>query len=227
MVDVPPNELADLLGLIVHDLRNPAATLGANISFFKDAASAPPNEDEDLREAVEDMEAALLDLRRGLDHLGWIARWIGGQEPVQIADGDVVTAVEKAAAQVPAVSTHIEAPVRPLRARGGGTALRLAELLLLNSGTHGQGSEVRLSVWREGEHVVMEMRDGGPAIAEELREVAFDAGGQAQLKGKAGGRYSRAAGLLAVRAIADAMGAYLAAGGVDGDAWFRIRFTAL
>lgn len=227
MVDVPPNELANLLGLIVHDLRNPAATLGANISFFKDTASAPPNDDEDLREAVEDMEAALLDLRRGLDQLGWIARWIGGQEAVPIADGDVVTAVEKAAAQVTGISTRIEAPTRPLRARGGGTALRLVELLLLNAGTHARGSEVRLSVRREGEHVLVEMRDGGPAIAEELREAAFDASGQAQLKGRAEGRYSRAAGLLAARAVADAMGAHLEAGGADGDAWFRIRLAAL
>ena len=49
-----------------------------------------PGADEDLREAVEDMETALTDLRRGLDQLGWIARRIGEQTVLPVADGDAV-----------------------------------------------------------------------------------------------------------------------------------------
>ncbi|MFW6049669.1 MAG: sensor histidine kinase [Myxococcota bacterium] len=219
-------ELAELLGLIVHDLRNPAATLGANISFFKEVALAD-GADEELREAVEDLEAALAELRRGLDQVGWIGRWLGHLDVLPVADGDAVTAIEKAAEQVPSLSVRVVADERPLRARGGGTLLRLVELLLMNSAAHGRGTEARLSARRDEAFIVVELRDGGPAVAPELREAAFDPGGQTRLKGQASGRYSRSAGLLAARVLAEAMGASIHAGGEDGDAWFRVHLQAL
>lgn len=224
MPDPRTTDLAELLGLIVHDLRNPAATLGANISFFKEVAGV--DADDDLREALQDMEAALVDLRRGLDQLGWISRWIGDVEVLQVADGDVVSALEAAVGQVPEVRCTMVTGERPLRARGGGTLARLVEILLVNSRVHGRGSDVQLSARRDGSAVVVEVRDGGPAVAESLREQAFTVEGQRLLKGKAEGRYGRAAGLLAAAVLAEAIGATLEVGGRDGDAWFRIRLVA-
>lgn len=227
MADDPRSEqLAELLGLIVHDLRNPAATLGANLSFFKEVAVGP-GADEDLREAVEDMETALTDLRRGLDQLGWIARRIGEQTVLPVADGDAVTALETARDKAAGMDVTVRAPERPLRARAGGTLTSLLDILLANSRVHARGSPVELTARREGGEVVVELRDRGPAIAPELREAAFTLEGQSLLKGKAEGRYSRAGGLFAARVLADAMGSRIEAGGESGAAWFRIRLAAL
>lgn len=228
MSDFGPRDLGELLGLIVHDLRNPAATLGANVSFLKEVSAEGGGEtDEDLHEAIEDTEAALGDLRRGLDQLGWIGRWLAGHDPVQVSDGDVVTALEKGAAQVGDVSARVDADERPLRARGAGTLVRWVELALLNSRVHARGSEVVLSARREGDGVVVAVRDDGPALATELRSVAFTPGGQVHLKGRSDGRYGRVAALFAMRVLADAMGATMEVGPGGEQGWLRLRLHAL
>jgi signal transduction histidine kinase len=218
-------DLAELLELIVHDLRNPAATLAANLSYVKDVTGGG-TDDADLPDAIADMGSALADLRGGLDHLAWIARWLHGRPAMSISDGDAAIAAEKAAARSDLTDVQLEVN-RPLRARGGGTLARVLDLLLANSRLHARGGPVRLRAFREGAHVVVEVHDGGPAIAPELRDLAFAIEGQTRIKARPEGRYGSVAALLAARALTDTMGATIAAGGENGAAWFRLRLAAL
>lgn len=212
--------------LMVHDLRNPVASLGANVSFLRDLGSELTGEDADVRDAVVDMDGSVQSLRRGFDHLTWIVRWLRGQPVTSVTDGDVAVAVQRMAERAEG-PVRAEVQHRPLRARGGGTLPRVLEILLVNSWTHGCGDEPLLRAYRDGGDVVVEVRDGGPAVAPELREVAFTLGGQTAIKNRRDGRYGPAAGLLAARALMDAMGGSIEVGGQDGQAWFRLRLVSL
>ena len=75
MPEISPATLESLFGLIVHDLRNPAATLGANIGFVREVMDDPSVPPQELNEALSDAQQALTDLMRGLDQLAWIGRW--------------------------------------------------------------------------------------------------------------------------------------------------------
>jgi hypothetical protein len=70
MPEAKPAQLEWLFGLIVHDLRNPAATLSANLGFVRDGMGDPTLPQSELQEAIADSEQALGDLMRGLDQLG-------------------------------------------------------------------------------------------------------------------------------------------------------------
>jgi len=216
-------EIGRLLALIVHDLRNPAASVAANMSFVEDAID---DGDPDLREALEDVQLALGDLMRGLEHVAWIGRWLSDDPPVQVADGDVVAALRTAAKKNTTLASALDLPEEALEAKGGATVPRLVEVLLANARQHARKGPARVTARREDGHVVVDVTDPGAALAEELRPKAFTLAGQKDLKGRVDGRYGRVAGLLAARVLAEALGAELEAGGEDGAAVFRVRLPA-
>ncbi|HJL19818.1 MAG TPA: HAMP domain-containing sensor histidine kinase [Sandaracinaceae bacterium LLY-WYZ-13_1] len=210
----------ELIALVVHDLRNPVATVSANVSFVKEVG---PGDDEDAAEALEDIETALGDLMRGLEQLGWVGRWIGGNTAMDGAPSDAREAVRAAVSRLGGAAAA-ELPEEAVYVRAGGGALtRLVELLLRNALSHAPASSVRVTLRAEGDAAVVEVHDGGRAVGEDLRDEVFTLDGQQRLKGRADGRYSRVVGLLAARALADSIGATLEANGADGDAVFRIR----
>lgn len=212
--------LGELLALVVHDLRNPVATISANVSFVKEVG---PGDDEDAIEALDDIETALGDLMRGLEQLGWVGRWIAGQPAVEGTPGDARSSVESAARKVGADVT-LDLPSESVQVNAAGGALsRLTELLLRNALAHAHPSTVRATVRAEGGEAIVEIRDAGRAVGADLRPKVFTLDGQQVLKGRSDGRYSRVVGLLAARAIADGMGATLEATGEDGVATFRVR----
>ena len=72
---IDPEEMGQALGLLVHDLRNPAATISANVDFLQEVGLV----DTDSIEALQDVKLAVGELRRGLDMLAWVSRWLSGQ----------------------------------------------------------------------------------------------------------------------------------------------------
>ncbi|MEM9194386.1 MAG: ATP-binding protein [Myxococcota bacterium] len=218
------DKLGELLGMVVHDLRNPTATVGANVSYVKDVVG---DRDDDLREALEDVEIALSDLMRGLEQLSWIGRWLGDKPATQSSDGDVAVTLRSLKAPSAEIDLVVEAPEESLRAKGGGVGLgKLLMVLLANSVQHARGGKVTVNGRRAGDQIVIDIVDGGAAVAESLREDAFTLEGQDKLKGRADGRYSRVAGLFSARLVADAIGATVEAGGSDGAALFRVSLPA-
>lgn len=210
--------LGALIALVVHDLRNPTSTVGANLAFLREVG---PGEDQDAREALEDCEIAVADLMRGLEQLAWIGQWLRGEPALKVSDGDVASALRAAADKHASLDVRVDAPAG-VRARGGATLARLLEVLLSNSAQHARGSTIHLTAEATDRGVVVELRDGGPAIGPELRERAFTLDGQQEIKGRADGRYGRVAALFAARVLAEFMGATLEAAGEDGAAVFRV-----
>ncbi|MGF1464746.1 MAG: sensor histidine kinase [Sandaracinaceae bacterium] len=211
--------VGELMALLVHDLRNPVATVSANISFVREVMD---ERDPDVREAFDDIEIALGDLMRGLEQVGFIARWMEGGGAVEAGQGELGASIQLALTRLNR-SVPVHVPPGSVRVLGGGSALaRLVELLLANAFAHADPASVEVRGEARGSAVVLEVRDGGSAVAPELREHAFTLAGQNRLKGRADGRYGRVGGLLAARALAEAIGATLEADGVDGQAVFRV-----
>lgn len=211
-----------IVGLWAHDLRNPVATISANLSYLRATIDTG---DAGTRDALVDVDAALSDLVRGLDQLAWISRWLAGQSAIESTPGDarasVLAAIGRVERPIPS-----ELPDEPLRVRGGGDGLtRLIELLVRNSLAFAEASSIVVVAFADPPGAIIEVRDGGRALAQDLRARAFSLETQHELKERDDGRYSRVTGLFAARTLADALGAELTAGGTDGTAVFRVRIA--
>lgn len=207
MPDVKPSVLESLFGLIVHDLRNPAATLGANLSFVREVQDDPSVPKQEISEALGDAQQALSDLMRGLDQLAWIGRWINDRPAASSTVQDVRAALEGAKKRLKYGAVEFGVPSEELKAKGGEALERLIELLVSNGHQHAPGKLVKISARRENDRVVIEVEDEGRPLGPEFRESAFTLDGQVGLKGRAEGRYSRVAGLFAASILARAIDA--------------------
>ena len=213
------DEMGHALGLLVHDLRNPAATITANADFLQEVGM----DDTDSVEALQDVKLAVGELRRGLDMLAWISRWLTGQIPLEATNGDAgvfVERLERTETPVP-VKVDIATPGQ-LYARGAQVAVEVVDLLLHNTRANVAEPEALVRVYQDGAQVVIEVQDAGEAIAPELREGAFTLAGQKDLKGRLDGRYSRFVGLFAAKVVLDGVGGSIEADGESGAAVFRI-----
>lgn len=214
------DEMGVLLGLIVHDLRNPAATLSANVDFLQEVGLS----DSDSVEALQDCRLAVGELRRGLDLLAWISRWMSGQAPVEAINGDAgvfVKRLERESTPVP-VTVYI-AEDDQLYARGAQVAVEVLYILLHNTRANVPEGAADIRLYNRDDRVVIELQDGGDAIAPELRATAFSLEGQKALKGRSDGRYSRFAGLYAAAIALQSVGGSIEADGEKGAATFRIH----
>ncbi len=212
--------MGDVLGLLVHDLRNPAATITANVDFLQEVELA----DTDSIEALEDVKLAVGELRRGLDMLAWISRWLTGHVPLEAANGDAGMFVERLERANTAVPVTIEiARDDQLYAQGAQVAVEVVDLLLHNTRANVAEPSATVRVYQDDEWVVIEVEDAGEAIAPELRDKAFTLEGQKALKGRLDGRYSRFVGLFAAAVVLDGVGGTIEAAGEKGAAVFRIR----
>jgi K+-sensing histidine kinase KdpD len=223
--EISPAVLESLFGLIVHDLRNPAATLGANISFVREVLDDPSVPPQEVTEALSDAQQALGDLMRGLDQIAWIGRWANDKVPVSPAIADVRAVFEAAKRRIKYGQVEFVTPEPDLRVRGGESIERLIDLLVANGHQHAPQRPVRVRAARERDAVVVEVEDEGRPIGNDVRTLAFSLEGQVGLKGRAEGRYGRVAGLFVASILAQAAGARLDAVERDGKNVFRIRLT--
>lgn len=222
MPDIKPADLESLVGMIVHDLRNPAATMGANMSFVREVIDDPELDREEIGEALADAQQALHDLTRGLDQLSFIGRWMNGTAPTNVAVEPLCDTLERMQARVKYGELEVALPPRDLRVRGGEALERLLELLVANGHQHAPRMPVRLRAQAQGDEVHIEVEDRGKPIGAELRERAFTLEGQTAVKGRADGRYGRVAGLFVAKVLADTLGARLDAVERDRCNVFRV-----
>lgn len=216
---IDADEMGHVLGLLVHDLRNPAATITANVDFLQEVELA----DTDSVEALQDVKLAVGELRRGLDMLAWVSRWLSGEVPLEAANGDAGVFLERLERADTAVPVTIEIErADQLYARGAQVAVEVVELLLHNTRANVADPSATVRVYQRGGHVVIEVQDAGEAIAPELRDTAFTLAGQQALKGRLDGRYSRFVGLFAAAVVLDGVGGSIEADGEPGAAIFRI-----
>lgn len=216
---IDSDEMGHLLGLLVHDLRNPAATISANVDFLQEVGLP----DDDSVEALADVKLAVGELRRGLDMLAWISRWMTGEIPLEAANGDAGVFLERLERAKTPVPVEVEiAREGQLYARGAQVAVEVVDLLLHNTKANVADPQATIRIYQDGDRVVIEVQDAGEAIAPELRDVAFTFAGQRAIKGRADGRYSRFVGLFAAAVVLEGVGGTIEADGERGAAVFRI-----
>ena len=212
-------QMGDVLGLLVHDFRNPAATITANADFLQEVGFV----DTDSVEALQDVKLAVGELRRGLDMLAWISHWFTGRVPLEAANGDAGVFLERLErADTPVPVTVEIAEGDQLYAQGAQVAVEVVELLLHNTRAHVADPHATVRLYQQSGRVVIEVQDAGEAIAPELRQLAFTLEGQTALKGRVDGRYSRFAGLFAAAVVLDGVGGTIEADGERGAAVFRV-----
>jgi K+-sensing histidine kinase KdpD len=212
-------QMGDVLGLLVHDFRNPAATITANADFLQEVGLV----DTDSVEALQDVKLAVGELRRGLDMLAWISHWFTGRVPLEAANGDAGVFLERLErADTPVPVTVEIAEGDQLYAQGAQVAVEVVELLLHNTRAHVADPHATVRLYQQSGRVVIEVQDAGEAIAPELRQLAFTLEGQNALKGRVDGRYSRFAGLFAAAVVLDGVGGTIEADGERGAAVFRV-----
>ena len=216
---IKADEMGSVLGLLVHDLRNPAATLTANVDFLQEVGLV----DTDSDEALQDLKLAVGELRRGLDMLAWISRWFTGDVPLEAANGDAGVFLERLEREDTPVPVSIEiADGDQLYAQGAQVAVEVVEILLHNTLANVPDPRATVRVYQQAGRVVIEVQDAGEAMAPELRPMAFTLEGQNALKGRLDGRYGRFAGLFAAAVVLDGVGGTIEADGERGAAIFRI-----
>jgi len=217
--EIDANEMGHVLGLLVHDLRNPAATISANVDFLQEVGLA----DDDSDDALQDVRLGVGELRRGLDMLAWVSRWLTGHVPLEAANGDVGVFLERLErADTPVPVTVEIAREGQLHAHGAQVAVEVVDLLLHNTRANVPDPHATVRVYQRGNRVVIEVHDAGEAIAPELRKAAFTLEGQQALKGRVDGRYSRFVGLFAAAVVLDGVGGTIEADGEKGAAIFRV-----
>lgn len=206
-----PRVLAELLGLIAHDLRNPLSALHSNVSFLD---SVIDGADQDLHETVADALVSCDGLLHIIGNLDLLAYALEGHEPkpsVPFALGPVVMEVvtrAEAAAKSHEVALAPDPSLQALETQVVAhreMLVRALDNLLYNAIQYGGSSvPIRISVSERDGRACVLIADGGVPLARELRESGFSAKGQLSSKGVGGGRYGRGIGLFSAKVAAQA-----------------------
>ncbi|MDW8363948.1 MAG: HAMP domain-containing sensor histidine kinase [Myxococcales bacterium] len=221
MTDTRVDGVGRLLGLVVHDLRNPVAAIAANVGYLRTHLRlAGP----DVHDCLNDVAIALADLQRGLEQVAWIGHWLAAEPIVGRADADVCD-VLRTLVPPAELDVRVELPSEsPLRARGAASCPAIVDVLLANARDHGRGRPVQVTVRADDEAVEVLVTDEGPPIGADFRERAMQLEGQIEAKRRPDGRYGRVAGLFAARLLAEACGATLRAEEDAGRSRFVLRY---
>ncbi len=177
--------LGTLAGGVGHEINNPLAYMTANLSFIIEELTRllPPDKNEDNAE----LHHALRDVQDGTGRVKDIVRQLNEFTRV---DSEVEELIDPRTAIEAAVrmswnhvrrSARLETHLLPVSSVRGNTS-RLGQVflaLLLNASAaltdqHISKSLVTISSYEEGENVVIEVRDNGPGIPEEILANIFD-----------------------------------------------------
>ena len=209
--------IGGLLGLIVHDLRNPLSALHSNASFLQTSRDTTS---PDSKEALEDIAASCEALGHIIDNVELLALSLRGERRFEQNSFTVRELIADALSRSRSLATSYGVRVEFTPSPDVDVKLatsremlgRALGNLVKNGIQHAQdGVPVRVSAHAEGARLVLLVEDGGALVAPEFQDAAFTAEGQVSAKGQVGARYSRGVGLFAARLAAQAAGAQVRA----------------
>src|ERR1700712_4331555 len=157
MPEIKPAAFEAMMNLVVHDLRNPAATLGANLSFVDEVLDDETVDKAEIKDALADAQQALHDLKNGLDQLSWIGRWSNERAPVSTVVESLRATIERVETRNKYGTLVVEKPLLELKVRGGDALQRLLELLIANGYQHAPRAAVTLRTLSEGSGALVEL----------------------------------------------------------------------
>ncbi len=218
-----------------HELRTPLASIRGyselSLRALRQAQgpkdSSAPDVTESTTTALERIQAQSLRMTRLVEDLLLLARLDEGRELVHGTVDLAQLALEGLADARPTAPDHrwsVEAPEEPVVIVGdAGRIHQVVANLLANARTHTPaGTEITLSVAREGEEAVLRVHDDGPGIDPAVREELFArfARGDASRARQTGGT---GLGLAIVKAIVEGHGGRIDAESMPGDTTFTVR----
>ena len=170
---------SDFLAIMSHELRTPLNVVIGYSDLLKEGGAGAL--DERQTEYLDRIRGSAYHLLTIIEQILGLSRIETGREKVRIEQVEITghtreTAgmIEPLAARKP-IRFHVVIPDRPIRlATDPGKVRQILLNLLSNAVKFTERGEVRLSVSREGEQVVFEVRDTGPGIAPGDRERIFD-----------------------------------------------------
>lgn len=207
------SDVGKMLAMLVHDLRNPAATLTANVDFLSEIEIPDP----DGKDALDDLRTALQDIKAGLTRVSWIADGFLERGDAMSRDGDVAEAITR---RYPNANVVGESHT----AKGGATCVDVVAIFVESAERHDRRRAPELFVIDDEDGVIVRIDAHGAPLSEEFKQLAFTLEGQDAIKGKAGGRYARYCGLLAAASYIEALGGTITPSEFDGRARTEIRF---
>lgn len=228
-----PNDMAETLSLLAHDLKNPLAAVLTNLGFVRGFVDAldpgvPPDEAElsDVRDAMLDAKLACEALQRFVGNLEIVSRDLGGgrasfpPEPLPL---DILAIADEVASRhrLAAASRRLElvvTSVSPAWGRGDRDSIqRAVDNLIANAVQYAPaGTKITVEIAGGRDEVTLTVLDAGVAIPEGMREDAITRAGQSRAKGSAEARYGRGLALYAAATSARIGGGRLFVDARDG-----------
>lgn len=209
LAEEKPSVLADILGLVTHDIRNPLAALSSNVGFLNMVGEGMT---EDAREAVADLQLSIEAMGRIIDSMELVCHDLKSHRPsapTALSVGSVIRSVRgqaERAAESHGVQLEFDCSAHEADRFIAGEVpfLRALSALIHNALTVAPPrSLVRVSVQVSAAGMSFLVEDSGPRLSEELAETALTAAGQVEIKTAPGGRYSRGLGLYPVARSAE------------------------
>jgi PAS domain S-box-containing protein len=168
----------EFLAVLAHELRNPLAPIRNNLHILK----MPGADDATAREAREVIERQVQHLVRLVDDLLDVSRIVRGKIELRKAPIDLATALDRAIETArPAIDSAghaltVTSPPGPIVLEAD--LVRLSQVianLLNNAAKYTEpGGRITLTVRREGDEVVVSVRDTGIGISAEVLPQIFD-----------------------------------------------------
>jgi K+-sensing histidine kinase KdpD len=221
-----PKELAELLGLMAHDLRNPLSALFTNVNFLRVSLHESPAE---VQEAVSDSMLCCAMLGQFISNLDVLGRSLVDSPPASSAvilqkatDEAVARFGQQSKALGVEISVDSTAVAPSVRAdpRWLGRAL---DNVLANSLQYAPArSTVNLALEIRGDRGFVLVVDDGPVVPPDLRAWALSIGAQAHAKKRFEARYGRGLGLYCAAESARLAGAEISLGERQGRAFFEV-----
>jgi K+-sensing histidine kinase KdpD len=219
-----PEEMATLLAMLAHDLRNPLAALLTNINFVRTARLAHGRE---VEAALSDAALSCAVLTQLIGNIDVLSVAMVEAEPFrrplnvrQIAH----EAVARFSVTAELLGVRLELVVAPPPATVSVDPVFIARAmdnLLANALQFSPpGSTVSITCTNERSSAMILVSDDGPIVPESLRAQVLTAPGQVAAKSRLEARYGRGLGLYCAAEAARAASAELAITERDGRAAF-------
>lgn len=220
-----------------HELRTPLASIRGYSELSlralrqgAEAGAAAPATTESTTTALERIQAQSVRMTRLVEDLLLLARLDEGRELVRSGVDLTRLALEGLADARPTAPGHrwsVDVPDEPVMISGdAGRLHQVVANLLANARTHTPaGTEIALSVSREGDDAVIRVHDDGPGIDPAVRDELFArfARGDASRARRTGGT---GLGLAIVKAIVEGHGGEISVVSRPGDTTFTVRIPA-
>jgi PAS domain S-box-containing protein len=168
----------EFLATLAHELRNPLAPIWNSLQILK----MPSVDTETAQQTREMMERQLHHLVRLVDDLLDVSRVMRGKIDLRLERVELATvvahAVEMAQPLIEAREQRLEILLTPPSLPLNADPVRLAQVignLLTNSAKYSEANgHIRLAAWREGDQVLLSVRDNGIGIATEMLPHVFE-----------------------------------------------------